>query len=122
LTEEVQPGVPLIEWLRQKLGRDGTMIAVEGQAVHYILKSPVVAVIPSGATSRRGDGPAFQALMRQFGAQYLLLLPGAPQDRIPEQSSYEFLRQVASGDTPAWLEPAARTRDAAVYRCIDCTN
>ena len=66
LAEEVQPGLPLIEWLRQRLGPDGTIAAVEGQAVHYILQSPVVAMIPAGATSRRGDGPAFQSLMRQF--------------------------------------------------------
>ncbi len=122
LAEQVQPGVPLSEWLRQKLGPDGTMAAVEGQAVHYILKSPVVAVIPAGATSGRGDGPAFHSLMRQFGAQYLLVFPGVPPDRIPEQTSYEFLRQVASGDIPPWLEPAARTRDAAVYKCVGCTN
>ncbi len=122
LAEEVQPGVPLVEWLRQRLGADGTLAAVEGQAVHYILKSPVLAVIPAGATSRRTDGPAFQSLMRQFHAQYLLLLPGAPPDRIPEQGSYDFLRQIASGDAPQWLEPAARTRDAVVYRCTDCTN
>jgi len=122
LAQEVQPGVPLLEWLQQRLGSDGTLAAVEGQAVHYVLQSPVVAMIPAGATSRRGDGPAFQSLMRQFHAQYLLLLPGVPSDRIPEQSSYEFLRQVAAGDAPTWLEPAARTRDAVVYKCVGCTN
>ncbi len=122
LAEEVQPGVSLVEWLKQRLGPDGTMAAVEGQALHYILRSPVVAMIPAGATSRRADGPAFQSLMRQFGAQYLLVFPGVSPDRIPEQSSYEFLRQLAAGDAPAWLEPAARTRDAAVYKCVGCTN
>jgi len=120
LAEEVQPGVSLTEWLRQRLGPDGTMAAVEGQAVHYILRSPVVAVIPAAATSRRGDGPAFQSLMRQFRAQYLLVFPGLDPDRIPEQSSYEFVRQLASGDAPTWLEPAVRTRDAVVYKCVGC--
>jgi hypothetical protein len=98
------------------------MAAVEGQAVHYILRNPVVAMIPAGATGRRADGPAFQSLMRQFHAQYLLVFPGLPPDRIPEQSSYEFLRQVAAGDAPAWLEPAARNRDAVVYKCVGCAN
>jgi hypothetical protein len=120
LAEEVQPGVSLTEWLRQRLGSDGTIAAVEGQAVHYILRSPVVAVIPAAATSRQGDGPAFQSLMRQFRAQYLLVFPGLDPDRIPEQSSYEFLRQLASGDAPTWLEPAARTRNAVVYKCVGC--
>ena len=96
------------------------MAAVEGQAVHYILRSPVVAVIPAAATSRQGDGPAFQSLMRQFRAQYLLVFPGLDPDRIPEQSSYEFLRQLASGDAPTWLEPVARTRNAVVYKCVGC--
>jgi hypothetical protein len=122
LAEEVQPGLPLVEWLRQRLGHDGTIMAVEGQAVHYVLQRPVVAVIPAGATGRPGDGQAFQLLMRQFHAQYLLLFPGAPPERIPEQNSYGFLRQVASGDAPEWLQLAARTRDAVVYKCVDCAN
>ena len=40
LAEEVQPGLPLIEWLRQRLGPGGTMAAVEGQAVHYFCGVP----------------------------------------------------------------------------------
>jgi hypothetical protein len=47
LAEEVQPGIPLLQWLRDRVSTDGTILAVEGQAVHYVLQRPVVAVLPS---------------------------------------------------------------------------
>ncbi len=120
LAEAVKPGTTLAQWLREQASPNGAIVAVEGQAVHYILKSPVVAVIPAGDTSRRNDEAAFRSLMIRFRARYLLLFPGAPPDRIQEENSYGFLRSLAAGSVPAWLKPAARTRDAAVYECVDC--
>jgi hypothetical protein len=120
LSEEVQPGIALTEWLRSRVPPDGTMMAVEGQAVHYVLQRPVVAVIPADKTNRQTDEQGFRSLMMQFRSRYLLLFPNAPADRIPEQNSYDFLQSLASGNGPAWLKLAARTRDAAVYECADC--
>ena len=54
LAEEVQPGTSLLEWLRKQVSPDGTILAVEGQAVHYVLDRPVVAVIPPPATPAGG--------------------------------------------------------------------
>jgi len=122
LAEEVQPGTSLLEWLRKQVRPDGTILAVEGQAVHYVLQRPVVAVIPAGDTVRQPDEAGFRSVMLQFRSRYLLLFPGAPPERIPDQTSYGFLQSVASGNAPAWLKLAARTRNAAVYECADCVN
>jgi len=120
LSGEVQPGIALTEWLRNHIPQDGTMLAVEGQAVHYVLRRPVVAVIPAEFSGRPTDESGVRSEMRQFRSRYLLLFPNAPADRIPEQNSIGFLRSLASGNAPAWLKLAARTRDAAVYECADC--
>jgi hypothetical protein len=122
LAEEVQPGTSLLEWLRKQVSPDGTILAVEGQAVHYVLERPVVAVIPAGDTGRRPDEAGFRSVMLQFRSRYLLLFPNAPPARIPDQTSYGFLQAVASGNAPAWLKLAARSRNAAVYECADCVN
>jgi hypothetical protein len=122
LAEEVRPGTPLLQWLRDHSSSEGSILAVEGQAVYYVLQRPVVAVVPADKTSRPTDEQGFRSLMTQFRSRYLLLFPGAPAERIPEQNSYDFLRSVASGNTPAWLKLAARTRDAAVYECAACAN
>lgn len=122
LAEEVQPGTSLLEWLRRQVRPDGTILAVEGQAVHYVLRRPVVAVIPAGDTGRQPDEAGFRSVMLQFRSRYLVLFPNAPPERIPDQTSYGFLQSVASGNAPAWLRLAARTRNAAVYECADCAN
>jgi len=122
LDEEEQPGTSLFQWLQAHVDAEGVILAVEGQAVHYVLQRPVVAVIPAGDTSRRTDEAGFRTLMRQFRSRYVLLFPNAPADRVPEQNSYGFLRSLAAGNAPGWLKLAARTRDAAVYECADCAN
>ena len=120
LAEEVEPGTPLLQWLRKQVSPDEAIVAIEGQAVHYVLQRPVVAVIPADKTSRPADEEGFRSLMKRFGSRYLLVFPNAPPDRIPEQNSYDFLQSLAAGKAPAWLKPAVRTRDAAVYECGDC--
>jgi hypothetical protein len=120
LAEPLGTGVPLVQWLRDHVKRSGAMLSVEGQAVHYVLQRPVVAVIAAGDTARSPDEEGFRTLMRQTRSRYLLVFPGAPPDRIPEQASYGFLRSLAAGETPPWLTLAAQTRDAVVYECPDC--
>lgn len=118
---EPQTGMPMIDWLRNRLMPGETLLAVEGQAVHYLIERPVIAVVPARDTARRKDDVGFHDLMRQRRTRYLLVFPGAPPDRVLEQTSYAFMNSLASGDAPPWLRLAARTRDAAVYECADCT-
>lgn len=122
LSETLPSGETLLNWLASHDGPNEPILAVEGQALHYILQRPVVAVIPARDTTRRTDEQGFRQLMRQSRTKYILVLPGAPPDRILDQTSYAFLQSVASGDAPSWLKPAVRTHDAAVYECMDCAR
>jgi hypothetical protein len=122
LREEVQPGISFIQWLRKQDGPDEAIVAVEGQAVHYVVERPVVAVLPAEASARRMDEPGVRSLMLHFHSRYLLLFPDAPADRVPEQVSSPLLLSLAAGKVPAWLKPAAHTHDAAVYECEDCVK
>ncbi len=122
LNEPAESADSLLAWLRSHARPENPLLAVEGQAVQYILQRPVIALLPASDTSRLTGEESFHALMRERGTRYLLVLPGAPPDRTPEQESYPFLRAVAAGVVPPWLQLAARTRDAAVYECVDCVN
>jgi hypothetical protein len=120
LAEETAPGVPLLEWLREHIRPDESIVAAEGQALYYLLGRPVVAVIGASDTSRSTSEDGFHTKMRQFRSEYMVLFPGAPAERVSEQNSYQFLRDLASGIAPAWLIPVTRSRDAVVYECTDC--
>ncbi|HTA46656.1 MAG TPA: hypothetical protein VK789_29635 [Bryobacteraceae bacterium] len=122
LSESEPSGASLLDWLRNHVGPNETILAVEGQALHYILQRNVVAVVPARDTTRRSDEEGFHTLMRQNKTRYLVVFPGAPADRVLEQTSYGFMSSLAAGSAPPWLRLAARTRDAAVYECPDCSS
>lgn len=122
LAEPDQGGASLQDWLRSHVGPNENILAVEGQALHYILQRNVVAVVPARDTTRRSDEEGFHALMRQNHTRYLVVFPGAPPDRVLEQTSYGFMSGLAAGNVPPWLKLAARSRDAAVYDCADCSS
>ena len=122
LSEADESGGSLLDWLRNHVGPNETILAVEGQALHYVLQRNVVAVVPARDTTRRSDEEGFHTLMRQNKTRYLVVFPGAPADRVLEQTSYAFMSSLAVGNAPPWLRLAARTRDAAVYECPDCRS
>jgi hypothetical protein len=120
LEEQVQPGISVESWLRAHVSQQGVIVAVNGQAVHYVLQRPVVAVIDPVFTDRRTDDAGFHALMSQFGARYLLLFPGSKTTQ--EQDDIPFLSSLAAGSSPAWLALAAKTHDTALYECASCVK
>jgi hypothetical protein len=118
LKEEVQPGTSMAHWLTSHVSPRDTLIAANGQILHYVLQRPVVALIDPASSARPTTASAFHALMAQFGARYLLLFPGSKA--VPEQDDTPFLDALAAGSAPPWLTLAARTSDAEVYECTDC--
>ena len=90
--------------------------------MHYLADRPVVAAIEPQFSVRRLDEAGAHALMRQYRSRYLVVFPGAPADRVPEQASNVFLQGVASGAAPEWLTLAASARDVAIYECATCAQ
>ncbi len=122
LQEDVRPGVPLLQWMERRVNPNEVVVAVEGQAVHYILHRPVVAAIEPEFSSRSEEAAGYRELMRHYGSRYIVVFPNAPAERVPEQDASMFLRDLAAGASPPWLSLAARTADAAVYECADCAS
>jgi len=122
LQQDVLPGVSALEWLRDHVPTSGVLVAVDGQAVHYVLQRPVISVLESEVTSRRTDQDGFHSLMAQHGARYLLVFPDLASPFLTSQDGIPFLRDLASGDSPSWLSLAARARNVAVYECRSCAQ
>jgi hypothetical protein len=123
LNLDVEPGVTAGAWLLSHISPGGVMVAVDGQAVEYLLHRDVVAIIEPRATSLRLDEAGFRTLMGRFHARYLLLFPGLAPEFVPEQESIPFLHDLAAGSLPpGWLVPAARNSEVAIYECGICAN
>ena len=122
LQQETPGGMTVEQWLRDRLAPEDVLVAVNGQAVNYVLQRPVVAVIDPQLSNRPVDEAAFHSLMALYGARYLLVFPGADAILAPEQNAIPFLRSLAAGDSPKWLDPAVRTPNVAVYECSGCVR
>ena len=118
--EEIEPGITVGRWLTSHVSPKDVIVATNGQAVHYILNRPVVAVINPAFTGRRIDEAGFHAVMDQFQARYLLIFPGSKV--VEEQDAIPFLRSLAGGSSPAWLSLAAKAHDAELYECASCVK
>jgi hypothetical protein len=124
LNLDVQPGVTAGAWLLSHVSPDGVIVAVDGQAVEYLLHRDVVSVIEPQFTSRRLDEAGFRTLMGRFHARYLVLFPGLQPEFVPEQEKIPFLHNLAEGRAlpPEWLAPAARNSEVAIYECAICAS
>jgi len=120
LDQQPEPGVSMRRWLETHVAASDVMVAVDGQALHYILKRPVVAVINPIYSERPTDDASFASLMKRFHARYLVVYPNLPADAVAEQRAISFLRNLASGVAPFWLRLAARTENVSVFECASC--
>jgi hypothetical protein len=120
LEEKAVSGVSIGEWLRANTSRGDSIAAVNGQMLHYLVQRPVISIIEPAYSHRATDEAAFQALMREYHARFLVLLTDTSTFKAPEQEAIPFLRGLAAGRFPAWLAPASRTRDLAVFACTGC--
>jgi hypothetical protein len=120
LRQRTPDGITVEQWLRNRLAPQDVLVAVSGQALHYVLQRPVVAVIYPEYSNRPVDAAAFHSLMALYGARYLLVFPGADPIFAPEQNLIPFLRSLAAGDSPPWLSPAIRDPSVAIYECAGC--
>jgi len=124
LNRELQPGMTASAWLLGHVGRGGVILAINGQAVHYVLDRDVIALLQPPFTNRDVDEQGYRTLMTQYRARYLLLFPGLPPTAVPEQDEVPFLRGLAADDAraPNWLRPAMRDSTVAIYECAACAN
>jgi hypothetical protein len=121
LGQEAAPGEPMGQWLRARTGPGDSIVSVDGQMLHYFVQRPVISIIEPVYSNRATDDAAFHTLMRDYHARFLVVAAATSRIAVPEQEAIPFLRGLSAGNAPAWLMPAARTTDLAVFECPGCT-
>jgi hypothetical protein len=120
LGEEADTGISMGEWLRANTRTGDSIVSVDGQVLHYLVQRPVVSIIEPTDSDRPIDEAAFQVLMHEFHARFLVVMADTSKFKAPEQEAIPFLRSVAAGKVPTWLAPASHTPDLAVFECLSC--
>lgn len=119
LAEEVAPGESMRQWLLSNVSARTTIVSEEGQALHYLLKRPVVSIIePPEFSNRAANGPALRALMSRYKSRYLVLFPAVRVSR----NSLPFLQNLTLGKGPDWLKLSVHTHDVLAYECEACAK
>lgn len=119
---EVEPGVPLRQWLQGRLRPGSVLFSTNGQAVYWVLRQPVVSIIDGGSTSQEWTPAALRDLMAKYRATYLMVFPAADRYAVLEQYNIPLFGQLAAGESPEWLRIAARTPGVIVYECSGCAQ
>jgi len=122
LGEEADTGISMGEWLRANTRPGDSIVSVDGQMLQYLVQRPVVSIIEPMYSDRATNEAAFRALMRGFHARFLVVIANTSKFKAPEQEAIPFLRDLAAGKRPAWLTPASRTPDLAVFECSGCAT
>ena len=114
LEGEATSGMTLRQWLEAHVPSTATIVANRGQASAYALHRNTVSLITSEYSDQQWNEPAMRALMRRFGARYLILYTGDAPSLVTLSES-PFLAGLAQGARSDWLTPAARNHDVLVF-------
>jgi hypothetical protein len=107
-------GTSAREAVLDHLGPRKAILANNGQAVGYVLDLPTVSLAAPIFSDTEWNEGAIRDTLRRFGADVIVVStppPGAPDDFLPST----FIRQLAQGQAPTWLEPVFRSDDFQVY-------
>jgi hypothetical protein len=108
-------GSSLSHWIDERLPGDAPILAVDGQATAYVLRRPVVSMVPKAFSSRTWDEMEARRTMRVYSAKYLITYPGLGSVDAPEQDESRFLQALNDGENPSWLIPIVRTNHVAIF-------
>lgn len=124
LNTEVQPGMTAGAFLLAHVSPGESIIAVNGQALEYLLHRNVIATIEPQNSQHSLNEDFYRTTMTRFHARYLLVFPGLSPDFVPEQKSIPFLRSLVhdGAAAPDWLRLSIRNQAVAIYECAACTG
>jgi hypothetical protein len=119
LAAPVATGEPLASLILANVPREGVLVSADAQATVYVLKRNVVGLIDWRYSDARWDERAIRDLMTRFRAIYLVLSRRAESQSTAAEyvgDDSDFLRLLLDERPPAWLDRAASSRYALVYR------
>jgi hypothetical protein len=114
LSAEMPDGRALSSWIEANVAPDAVLLANPGQAMGYLTKRRTLSMVAGEYSDARWDEDEARLEMTRFGARYVIVLAG--KARTEGSADSAFLRQLASGQSPYWLELAATNGEVLVYR------
>lgn len=103
-------------WIDANVARDETIVASDGQATAYALQRPAISLSQAALSDTQWTADTVRAVMTAYHANILILFPGADPGQNPVQAESPFLGAVLEGRLPDWLELAADSATARIYR------
>ena len=109
-------GQSLSAWFEANVPPDAVLVATNGQATAYALKRETVSLVSSLFSDQHWDEPEVRALMKRYGANYLIVYPGIDPMIEPVQQESSFLEALAGGWHPQWLQPVTSNNSVVIFR------
>ncbi|HEX6266383.1 MAG TPA: hypothetical protein VFZ81_05750, partial [Burkholderiales bacterium] len=112
LEAPVSAGESLRERIEREVAPDAVLLATDGQATGYLLRRKLVSLVSPRFSDQAWTEDAVHETMLRFGARHLLVYQ-EPGDKPAAPSA--FLRGLAGGATPAWLQLIADNGRAKLF-------
>ena len=118
LQGDVGGGETATERLRSLAGPDAVLVSTLGQATGHVLRRPTVSLVGAEFSATTWDETAVRQTMRLFASPVIVVHLPAADGLVGKEQPSPFLGRLAAGDAPAWLRPAGRSAEIAIYRTI----
>lgn len=102
---ETHEGLPLREYLLQRVSRNAPLFAEPGQQLWLLLERPVLGATPSGFSARVWDARAIEEVRLCHGARLLVFFPQLFDAGQPQNANKAVFIRLANGDIPEFLRP-----------------
>lgn len=114
-------GDSLAFWIRTNIPPSEALLSTNGQAAGYVLHRNVVSTVGNGYSDYSWEDAETLRVMQIFGARYILVFRDALFSnrqvwRDPVLAESRFLRSLERNHPPTWLELAASTPNALLFR------
>jgi hypothetical protein len=109
-------GEPLRDWIERNVPRDAVLLAMEGQATGYVLDRRTVSAVGRLFSDLTWSEAEARDVARDFGAGWVIVYPDLVRGGTIDKLDSPLFRRLAAEDPPDWLELAAGSERALVYR------
>ena len=114
--QEIFADKDLRAWFDSHVRYDMTIVATNGQATSYALKRRTVSLVSSHFSNQHWDEDEIYGLMRRYNASFLIIYPGLDTDVDSVQEESRFLKALAKGYQPQWLQIAAKNSRVLIFQ------
>lgn len=99
-------------WIKKNIPKTAVLMANEGQALHYVLKNPVVALADSEYSVVSWNEETLKQYANQFNGEFCFLF----KNNDPVFKESPFLSGLLAGKAPHWLSLIAHSKGMALYK------